>query len=84
MIINRTCPTCGGDGFIVERITVYERGYGRPHDGTYERPCPDCDGCRCAVPDPDYEYDLIREGERRRRWSVGDYRYWSQPMDERQ
>ena len=38
------CPTCGGEGYTVHRITVYEHGCGFPHDDSEERPCENCKG----------------------------------------
>ena len=38
------CEECGGDGYTVHRITVYEAGCGFPHDDTDERVCTRCLG----------------------------------------
>jgi len=40
----RDCAMCGGTGYLVARVTVYEHGCGFPHDDTDERPCPHCGG----------------------------------------
>lgn len=39
-----TCEACDGKGHIVRRVTVYEHGYGFPHDDGEEIPCERCGG----------------------------------------
>lgn len=38
------CAECGGDGYTVHRIRVYEHGCGFAHDDTEERRCDACNG----------------------------------------
>lgn len=40
------CDACGGDGYIVRRVTVYEHGCGFPHDDSAEETCGKCHGAR--------------------------------------
>ncbi len=45
------CPECGGEGYFLKRITVYEHGCGFPHDDTDEIKCEACDGTGVIVVD---------------------------------
>lgn len=51
-----TCPTCGGEGFIVTCIDDMCRGAGECMHGDGEDVCPDCDG-EGSVEGKDYEYN---------------------------
>lgn len=59
-----SCPCCNGSGVECQRITVYERGCGFPHDDVDEFPCGECDGTGTVW----YDDEMPNEGED---WTAG-------------